>query len=797
MSSLRIRIFALAALLVVLSQAGTVATFLFTANQQVTAREQRSLMAGGVLLDQLNQSHSELLSDSMRLLANDPDFKRAISDGDESKISAALAKHSKRSSISFTVLLNENGSVLSATRPLDAEPPEFAKLIQQAEERGSRYAIMKLAGGIFEMVTVPVKTPSKTVWLSTGINIGNEFARKARRLSGLDVTFLLVAGDKIDAFATSLTDLDVQHAGGSITELPPNTGITPSLDGQGREHLVLRRPFVRGSTNVFVDLQTSLYDAMTPYREIRTVFLMVSGLAVIIALLGAGWLSTSINNPLQTLLAAARRIRDGNYREAVDQCAQPEVGQLAEAFNAMQTAISNREQEISHRVRFDSLTGLPNRYRVIEELRRMLTGNVADGQVTSILDIEINQISKITSTFGQDMADELLVHVARKLRANIDSSHILARVESDQFLVVLESTNLEFAQNVADELWHLLKTGFSVHDVNISLDAVIGISCAPDHGTDPARLLVRASVAKNDAKAADQKIGIYEDGREERYVRQITLLGDLRRAASRHELILHLQAKFDLQNDCVAGAEALVRWQHPTFGWLVPDEFIPVAEQSGNIAVVTGWALAAAIKECRRWLSNGLDLSVSVNLSGHDLLDQNLPFYIREMLQAHSLDARHLTLEITEEAIVRDFARASLILGHLRDMGIRIAIDDFGTGYSSLGQLKHLPVDELKLDRSFVTELPNNRQDAAIVTATLQMARSLGIATVAEGLESRKALEWLAKQGCDLAQGFFISQPMLADEFAVWVTEFDKQHPAHKSESSNTVPFNHRNDQSG
>jgi EAL domain-containing protein (putative c-di-GMP-specific phosphodiesterase class I) len=265
---------------------------------------------------------------------------------------------------------------------------------------------------------------------------------------------------------------------------------------------------------------------------------------------------------------------------------------------------------------------------------------------------------------------------------------------------------------------------------------------------------------------------VYEAGGEQRHARQLAILGDLRRAVYRDELQLYLQPKIALATGKVDGAEALVRWDHPTLGWLPPAEFIPIAEHSGNISHITHWALNGAVRECRRWLDQGLDLSVAVNLSSQDLLNTRLPELVRRLLRDHNLAARHLILEITEEALVRDFTHATLVLRYLRDLGVRIAIDDFGTGYSSLAQLKHLPVDELKIDRSFVQALPDSRADAAIVRATVDLARSLGLQVVAEGAETAAALDWLTAQGCNHAQGYFISRPMPAADFPRGIRDY-------------------------
>jgi EAL domain-containing protein (putative c-di-GMP-specific phosphodiesterase class I) len=286
--------------------------------------------------------------------------------------------------------------------------------------------------------------------------------------------------------------------------------------------------------------------------------------------------------------------------------------------------------------------------------------------------------------------------------------------------------------------------------------------------------LKRAAVARSEARSTDIPVLAYQPGNEERHVRQLAILADLRRAARHDEFRLFLQPKVRLADGAICGAEALVRWQHPVFGFLTPDQFIPLAERSGNISLITHWALSAAVRECRLWLEEGLDLPVSVNLSGRDLQNRDLPCLALELLRDHDLAARNLVLEVTEQAVVRDAQHATLVLDCLRDLGIRISIDDFGTGYSSLAQLKHLPADELKIDRSFVMDLPGNRADAAIVRTAIDLAHNLGLEVLAEGVETHQALQWLQAQGCEQAQGFLISKPMPAEDFCAWVRRYER-----------------------
>ncbi|TDJ45844.1 MAG: GGDEF domain-containing protein, partial [Gammaproteobacteria bacterium] len=327
---------------------------------------------------------------------------------------------------------------------------------------------------------------------------------------------------------------------------------------------------------------------------------------------------------------------------------------------------------------------------------------------------------------------------------------------------------------LAKKLSELLDAGLSVQSINVTLDACIGICIAPEHGRQPDELLKRAAVAKNDAQHSLNRIRLYQNGREARYVRQLAILGDMRRATEENEFKLYLQPKIALENTQVCGAEALLRWDHPELGRIPPNEFIPLAESAGSISIITEWVIERTIQLCSHLKSHDIHLPIAINLSGQDLMNNKLPGIISAALKRHDIDAGQLILEVTEEAVVHDIERAALVLGELKTMGCMTSLDDFGTGYSSLSHLQKLPVDELKIDRTFVTQLPDNSQNAAIVKSVIELAHNLGLEVVAEGVETIAALRWLREQGCERAQGFYLSKPMPAELFVSWLRSWER-----------------------
>ena len=310
--------------------------------------------------------------------------------------------------------------------------------------------------------------------------------------------------------------------------------------------------------------------------------------------------------------------------------------------------------------------------------------------------------------------------------------------------------------------------GVTLGRVNVTLQPEIGIAGFPQHGNDARELLRSASIARSEAETRQERVVIYEAGREDHYVRQLRIVNDLRGALQSEQLFLHFQPKISLPDGEFCGAEALVRWNHPELGLLSPDDFIPAAEQAGTIVHLTRYVLSRAIRYCRDWQDQDISAEISVNLSARDLQDEYLPYFVLQELKEHGIPARRLTLEITENTVMQNINHAISVLECLRDIGIRISMDDFGTGHSSLAQLKNIPLHELKIDKSFILDMQNDEQVAAIVRTTIELAHNMGLEVVAEGVEDENTLRQLSDAGCEQAQGYFLSKPVSSENLVKW-----------------------------
>jgi diguanylate cyclase (GGDEF)-like protein len=433
-------------------------------------------------------------------------------------------------------------------------------------------------------------------------------------------------------------------------------------------------------------------------------------------------------------------------------------------------ALRHQAEVNEHQALHDALTDLPNRTLFHDRVGQALAVARREHLPAAVMIMDLDRFKEVNDTLGHASGDELLEQAGVRLRAALRESDTVARLGGDEFGVLLPKVvDSAAAASVARKLRAALEEPFTIHGLALQIEASVGIALYPEHGDDVHSLLQRADVAMYVAKEQPGGCEIYAKERDEYSPDRLTMLTELRRAIDQGELVLHYQPKADLRTGDVHGAEALVRWSHPVRGLIPPDEFIPLAQKTGVIVPLTFFVLNEALRQCRTWQLEGVDLCVGVNLSARNLLDVHLPDTVGELLGRWEVSPSLLELEITESTILADPIRAMHVLSRLGGMGVRLAIDDFGTGYSSLAYLKRLPVDELKIDKSFVQGMEDDENDAVIVRSTIDLGRNLGLRVVAEGVETATAWQQLLALGCDVAQGYYLSRPVPAAELAAWV----------------------------
>ena len=433
--------------------------------------------------------------------------------------------------------------------------------------------------------------------------------------------------------------------------------------------------------------------------------------------------------------------------------------------------VAKQAHELELQAFYDELTGLPNRALFMDRLGHKIVQSTRNGLPFAIILLDLDRFKEVNDTLGHNIGDQLLQEVGKRLSDVVRKSDTVARLGGDEFVILLDIMELEYASNVAQKMLKNLERTFKLAGQLIDVSASFGIAYFPNHGDDSVTLLQKADVAMYTAKRNNAGFAVYSNEQDKSSRLDLNFKSELTQAIELDELILYFQPKIDFCTGRIKSVEALVRWQHPTRGFMPPDLFIPMAEQTGLINSLTFWVLKKALSQCALLNKSGVEITVAVNLSARSLRDIRLPGEIAILLAEAQVDPALLVLEITEGAVMSNPAEALEVLKILDNMGITLSIDDFGTGYSSLSYLSRLPVDEIKIDKSFVLGMVKEEHAAVIVRSTIDLGHNLGKKVVAEGVETLEMWDMLSKWGCDTAQGYYMSKPLPADKLTLWMVE--------------------------
>ena len=436
---------------------------------------------------------------------------------------------------------------------------------------------------------------------------------------------------------------------------------------------------------------------------------------------------------------------------------------IASLFNK----VTEQKATLAHKALHDDLTKLPNRASLIDAIEKAIDEakkDKKDPQSLTLLVVDLNHFKEINDSLGYHCGDELLRQVGTRLPNILTHASFIARSGGDEFAVLFSNTKAFKANQLGEKLLHALEPAFEVEGHSLYVAGTLGIASYPEHAEDARTLAQRAEMAMYTAKSRRKHMVVYDKSIDRSNVEQLVLVHDLRTVIDEELLELHYQPKLNLKTNTIVGVEALARWKHPSRGDISPEYFIRLAEKTGLIRPLTSWALSTAINQCAEWRRRGLHLRMAINLSASSLHDPKLEYQIGHLLSKVMLPPSSLELEITETAMMTDPVQAHDLLTRLDALGIRISIDDFGTGYSSLSYLKRLPVDEIKIDKSFVLNMINQNNDDSIVLATIGLAHDLGMEVVAEGVEDQTSQDVLETYGCNTVQGFHICNPLPAEE---------------------------------
>ena len=429
-----------------------------------------------------------------------------------------------------------------------------------------------------------------------------------------------------------------------------------------------------------------------------------------------------------------------------------------------------------HHALHDSLTNLPNRRHMLERINQTIAAAQTQRKTLAILILDLNRFKEVNDTLGHHCGDQLLMALSPRLLGAISTTDLVARLGGDEFGFVLENVSVEQAGNISKRILEAVDQPFVIDGHGVGIGGSVGIAMYPVHGEEPQLLMQHADVAMYEAKRHGQGYAVYEAEQDQYSLNRLRIVASLRSRELFDQLVLHYQPKISLKDGRVCGLEALLHWRHPTLGEVAPDHFILVAERAGVMQQITLWVLRKTINQMQQWQNAGFPQQVAVNLSACNLGDKNLPQDIRQILEAHTVSASDITLEVTESSMMVNPQLAQEILNKLNALGLQSSIDDFGSGYSSLAYLKGLPATEIKIDKSFVLNMTHDESDAVIVHSTIALAHNMGYRVVAEGVENVEILELLQVLGCDVVQGFYFSKAIPAEQVLTWIQQHNQNH---------------------
>lgn len=781
MRSFRKRLLVLIIGLAVLTQTVTLFAVLASTARDVRARGAEQLTAAGSFVEQLIRYRAGQLASAVAVLAGDFGFREAVASGDGPTMLSAAGNNARRIGADLVLLIDTRGRVLASSAPSDAHVGAAIAglLLGDPGQRHGRPQFMVLGRRTYQFFLAPVRTPEIIAWVAMGFAVDDALARKIRDLAGVEVTLGIGGPAGLTRVASSLPQSARSPLRLDSTELSAGGGAQVIRLGNTSYLTFVQRIDSRGEP-VAAILQKPMAAVLAPYRELRDSLLLIDGVTILLAAAIGMVLGRSATRPLGDLVLAAQRIQHGRYDTAVVVSGGEEFRSLAATFNTMQRTIADREADITRHAFHDALTGLPNRTLAERKLQELLHAGDAPAALALIL-ILVRSVREVNATFGHEVGDEVVREAARRLSRNVMAEHVIARLGESQFLIIAPGFSAERARIYVDQLAGALRAGFHLSGMTLDLGVTSGICVYPEHGQSAQDLLRRVQVALEDAGDTRLRVASYETGRDEQHRRRLTLITGLHAAIEHDELTLKYQPKVDIAARSVKSLEALVRWQHATLGAVSPGEFVPLAESVGASRALTNWVLGAAIRQLAAWRRDGLQVQLAVNLSAPDILDPDLGDGILRMLAERQVDPAALLLEITESAVMRDPELAARHMHPLRAAGVRFALDDFGTGHSSLSLLGRLPVDELKIDRSFISQALSGQSAAAIVASTVALAHGMGLNVVAEGVEKPEAWNLLKRLQCDCAQGYLISPPIPAEAVPPFVRQANDLLPASDS----------------
>lgn len=721
-----------------------------------------SLDVAARVTTEIMTGRAELLLGSLQVLVDDFGFRSAIASDNQATIESALNNHAGRAGADIAVVLNGSGTPTATMGTADIDLEDFLpQLLARAQDQGQAEQIVSTGEEALQMFVVPMSGAGLRAWLVAGFALDNGFARQLAELTDANVVFRSRTGAGLLAASAppeTFSNLPNPGKNGDMQETPGFFYRAIDL-GTGQPSLV--------QAMLLIDREQALanyYDRATDLVIILFLAVGLSGLVVLVT-------ARTLGRPVLDLARFATAIGDG---QPMDEPVLPrtrELRTLQGALITMQHQVREREDRIRFNAFHDELTGLGNRKALNDRLEQIL----AEGQPVLLAGITLARFRTLNDTLGFDFGDQALSLAADRLRGLVENHALmLTRSDGNEFVVLADPAH-DTLDTLMPRIRDVLQADATIGETPIHLQvAIAGLELPRDGATlDEVRRRLRLTLKR--AEQNPDQIARYEPGGDEHHLRELTLSQDLRQAIAGDGLNLVYQPKIDMASARMVQVEALCRWHHPELGFISPEEFILLAEQTGQIGNLTRFILTRIARDLATLHHDGLGIGAAINLSALDLANSQLTGDIREAFGSQGIDCHWLTFEVTESAVMSDAASSLRTLDQITALGATLSVDDFGTGYSSLSQLRQLPVQELKIDKSFILKLEQEPQDQLIVRSTIDMAHGLGLSVVAEGIEDLGSWRLLQSWGCDKGQGFYMARPMPAPDLRDWARHFRTQ----------------------
>lgn len=733
----------------------------------VTRSVERELQASGAVFQRIMGLRRAQLEDSATIMAGDFGFRAAVATQDAATVNSALSNIVDRVGASQGFVVDLDGTITAAT---GSETSQTFPYANQLNETDAYSAAALLSDRPHLLVAAPIKAPLTIGWVVFALELDQAATSELEALSPVPIKARIQDSARLDpAFQSLITRMTSGEIRLSKLTRP---------EGEVLAHLVAL-PVLEGSAPITLVLTHDLDVAFQPYRAMFTTILLL-GVAGMLLLAGGSWfLSARVTRPLAALTRAVDRLKQGQH-SAVDIPSQDEFGALADGFNTMSEEITTREQAITHMAMHDGETDLPNRRHLEDQITALIS--TSGTHPALLIGVRLKRFANVRAAIGYDLSADFMRQVAQRLGQHTHAASV-ARLTVDTLAVSIPQTvetNLEtFGEALRTQLSQAVELGTLSVDVNVSL----GMVCL-EHADTVQDAVQKLELALDHGQAQGLQTLIYSTEAISDPAQNLSLMSDMQAALTNGEIRLHYQPKVDTRTGQIAEVEALLRWIHPERGFVPPDLFVEMAEETGHISELTEWVVERAITDQRLWAEKGLDVKIGVNMSGRLLSSASVTDFVIDTVTRHGADPKRIVLEITETAVMDNPDAAIAQLHRLREAGFALSIDDYGTGLSSLTYLKDLPVTEIKIDKSFVLDMASNEQDRVMVRSTIDLARNLGLTVTAEGVEDQESFAALQLYGCDFAQGYFISKAISSEAFEAFAETWNSQSDARISPPS-------------